>query len=279
MGTMDRVTHGALDCHRKFSRATWRDGSNEIVCRQRIEHGDRERFRQALRAWPPGTPVLIEATFGWPWVCDEAEAAGLEPHLVNCTKVDGWRKAQDLPKSNRLDADLLSELWLHPGKRWWEVWLPPQEVRSRREWLRYRITLTRLQAGLKCRVHAILHSYGVLHEFSDLFGIQGRRFLNLLVASEDERLSGSARAVMKGYLQFLDYIRRQMASVTREFRHQQTKNPTAERLRTLPGVSWILAYTILAEVGTFERFRSGRSLASLLPVGTMVGGVWRYTGF
>ena len=259
MGMMDNVSHGAMDCHRNFSRATFRDVSNKIVSRQRLEHTDRELLREQLRAWPVGTPVILEATFGWSWMCDELTAAGLEPHLANSTKVAGWRKARGIAKSNRTDADLLSELW-RESECWWEVWLPPHEVRWRREWLRYRINLMRMQGALKNRTHAILHTYGVMHEFSDLFGAQGRRFLNMLIAPQDTRLSASARAVMKGYLQLLDHIRRQIAGVTLQFRRQQRNDSTAERMRTLPGISWILAYTILAEVGSFERFRTGRHL-------------------
>src|SRR5438552_39175 len=260
MGMLESVSCGALDCHRRFSRATLRNGDNEVVSRQRLDHANRELLREQLRSWPAGTPVIVEATFGWAWMCDELAAAGLEPHLANCTKVAGWRKARGLAKTNKLDADLLSELW-YERQRWWEVWLPPREVRWRREWLRYRVTLMRMQSALKNRVHAILHGYGIMHDFSDLFGAGGRRFLNLLVGSQNERLSVSARAVMQGYLQLLDHCRRQIAGVTREFRGQQRDNPPARRPRTLPGISWILAYTILAEVGTFARFKSARHLA------------------
>jgi transposase len=260
MGVTNSVSHAGIDCHRRFSQATLRDGCNKVVSRQRLDHANRELLREQLRSWPAGTPVIVESTFGWAWVCDELEAAGLEPHLANSTKVAAWRRARGLAKTNRLDGDLLSGLWLE-SERWWEVWLAPRAVRSRREWLRYRITLMRLQTSLKNRVHAILHMHGVLHDFSDLFGVDGRRFLNALVAAQDEQLSVSGRAVIKGYLQLLDHIRGQIAGITREFRRQQHQDPAAERLRTLPGVSWILAYTILAEVGSFGRFRGGRRLA------------------
>jgi transposase len=192
---------------------------------------------------------------------DELSAAGLEPHLASSKKVAAWRDARGLAKSNRTDADLLSELWSQQP-RWWEVWLAPPEVRSQREWLRYRMTLVRLQTGLKNRIHAILHRHGIVREESDLFGTSGRRFLHQLIGPEEATLPDSARAMLKGYLQLLDQLRRQIASVTREIRGQITRTPAGERLRTLPGIDYILAYTILAEVGRIERFRSARHLAS-----------------
>ena len=256
-----KITGIGLDSHRTFSSVTARGAEGKIVWRKRLEHADRGPLREELRTWPEGTPVVLEGTFGWGWLSDELSAAGLEPHLASSKKVAAWRDARGLAKSNRTDADLLSELWSQQP-RWWEVWLAPPEVRSQREWLRYRMTLVRLQTGLKNRIHAVLHRHGIVHGESDLFGTAGRRFLNQLVAPNDATVPESARAMLKGYLQLLDQLRRQIANVTREIRGQITRTPAGERLRTMPGIDYILAYTILAEVGRIERFRSAKHLAS-----------------
>ena len=147
--------------------------------------------------------------------------------------------------------------------RWWQVWLPPREVRDRREWLRYRMSLVRLQTGLKNRIHAILHRHGILHDFSDLFGVQGRRMLARLANdAKNPGLRASGRATLKGYLQLLDQLRRQIATVTRTIRRQLRATAEGKRLQGLPGVGAVLAHTILAEVGDFGRFRSAKHLAS-----------------
>lgn len=192
---------------------------------------------------------------------DEVRAAGLDPHLANTRKVAAWRTARGLAKSDQCDSDLCAELWSQQP-RWWEVWLAPPSVRQQREWLRYRMSLVRMQTKLKNRIHAVLHRHGIIHDYADLFGTQGRRLLQLLIAPNDATLPESARAMLKGYLQLLDHVRRQIARVTREFRRQLVKTPAGQRLRTLPGISWILAYTIVAEIGQIERFGTARQLAS-----------------
>jgi transposase len=240
---------------------TARGSDGKVAWRQRLEHGDRVRLREQFERWPKSTPVVLEGTFGWGWISDELEAAGLDPHLASSRKVAAWRQARGLAKSNRTDADLVSELPFE-RERWWEVWLAPPEVRDQREWLRYRMTLVRTQTGLKNRIHAIMHRHGILREQSDLFGRDGRRFLSLLVAPQDATLPDSARATLKGYLQLLDHVRWQISAVTREFRKQVKASPSALRLKTIPGIAWILSYTIMAEVGRIERFRSARHLVS-----------------
>jgi len=263
MKTTDRTAAMVgLDVHRRFSTVTARNAEGKIAWRQRLEHEDRDGLRRRLEDWPRGIPVILESSFGWEWMCEELEQAGLEPCLASSRKVAAWRDARGMAKSNRTDADLLSELGSQTDW-WWQVWLPPREVRDRREWLRYRMSIVRLQTGLKNRVHAILHRHGILHDFADLFGAQGRRMLTRLANdAKNPRLRESGRATLKGYLQLLDQLRRQIAAVTRIIHRQLRETPEGKRLRGLPGVGPVLAHTILAEVGDFGRFRSAKHLAS-----------------
>ena len=194
MRDVENVSQIGLDAHRRFSMVTARDTEGRILWRERLRHEDRPRLREALTAWPKGVPVVMEATFGWGWLSDELAAAGLEPHLASSTKVAAWRKALGLAKSDRIDSDLFAELPMRPGQHWWEVWLAPPVVRQQREWLRYRMTLVRLQTGLKNRVHAILHRHGIVNEHADLFGMAGRRMLSLLLELQEGLLPDSARA-------------------------------------------------------------------------------------
>jgi transposase len=255
------VAQIGLDCHRRFSDATARDEQGQLVWRERIEHEDRDAVREQLRRWPRGVPVVLEATFGWGWLSDEIQAAGLDPHLASSKKVAAWREARGMAKSNRIDADLLAELWSQQP-RWWEVWLAPPAVRDQREWMRYRAGLVGQQTQVKNRLHAVLHRHGVVQPFSDLFGKEGRAWLEGLATGPDERLRETARLVLSGLLRQLASLRGEIARAVRVLRRQIAKSPAARRLRTLPGIAWILAYTIVAEVGRIERFRSAKHLAS-----------------
>ena len=257
----ESVTQMGLDAHRTFSKVTGRDSQGRVVCRQRIEHRDRRRLRADLALWPKGTPVVLEGTFGWGWLSDELQRVGLDPHLASSRKVAAWREARGIAKSNRTDADLLSELWSQQP-RWWEVWLAPQEVRDQREWMRYRMSLVHMQTRLKNQTHAILHRHGIVHDYSDLFGRGGRRFLNILVAEKEATLRESAKATLKGYLQILDQVRTHIARVTRQIRRQLHRSVDGTHLQTIPGIASILGYTILAEIGRIERFKTHKQLAS-----------------
>lgn len=258
----EKVAYVGFDCHKNFSRMTARDADRNILFRQRLEHADRPALRQELSRLPPGTPAILEGTFGWGWFSDELSACALDPHLANSRKTAAWQQARGIAKNNKLDADLISELWGEPG-RWWEIWLAPKEVRDQREWLRYRMTLVKMQSGLKNRIHATLHRHGILHPMKDLFGKAGRLFLKeLCQGQEPEPLRDSARQTLQGYLKLLDQIRTQLAGLTRMIRKTVSSSEEGERWRSLPGISWILAYTILAEIGRISRFAHWKQLCS-----------------
>jgi transposase len=291
MRIQEKVSHVGLDCHRKFSRSTARDRENKILFRQRLEHADRTRLRQQMQLWPSGTHVILEGSFGWSWMTDEIAAAGHVPHLANTRKLDKWRQSRGIAKNNKLDADLISELWPE-RKPWWEVWLAPVEVRDQRELLRYRMALVHMQSSIKNRIHALLSVHGILHSFSDLFCKAGKKFLQALIEA-DEPLRPVARQVLKGYLELLEQLRKRIAAVTWQWKQQLRDNDQVRLWKTLPGIGCVLAHTLAAEVGRIDRFAGGRRLArySLLaplaedsgdedggtPLGRHVGHAGRHT--
>ena len=258
------VAYGGMDVHRKFSSVTLRDAAGRVVVRERLDHEDRRQMRQHLRRWPAGTPLVMEASFGWPWVSDEVEAAGHRPLLSNCYKVEQMRKARGQVKTNTKDADLISMLPAE-STRWWEVWRAPPDVRDLREWMRHRADLVVLQTEVKNRVHALLARQGVFHPFSDLFGGQGRAFLHRLCEDgyhANGALPPGTLEAIRSDVRVLLALRAELATITWRLRGRLTQDPLVRRLKTIPGIGLILAHVVASEAGVIGRFRSHRNLAS-----------------
>jgi transposase len=88
------VAGSGVDVHYKFSKVALVDGCGRVVRRERLEHGDREALRRQVSRWPAGMTVVMEASFGWGWLSDVMEEAGLKVRLSNCYKVEQMRKAR-----------------------------------------------------------------------------------------------------------------------------------------------------------------------------------------
>jgi len=255
------VAVAGTDVHYRFSKVTFRDTVGNVVRRERLDHTDREVLRQRLSQWPDGMMVVMESSFGWPWLSDLMLEVGLRPRLSNCFKVEKMRKARGWAKSNKKDADLLSLLPFEL-ENWWEVWRAPKNVRDRRELMRYRSGVVAMQTGTKNRIHAIFHRHGIFHDYSDLFGGRGRAFLAELCACGDERLSPGSHRALSGHVVLLDRVRVELADLARALRKQLKRTPLAKRLVGIPGIGLILAHVLIAEIGRISRFRHHGALAS-----------------
>ena len=102
-----------------------------------------------------------------------------------------------------------------------------------------------------------MHRFGILHGFSDLFGKQGRAFLEQL------ELPPASRAVLTSCLEILDEVVRQIQEVEKWMEKNLEEDEIVRLLQTIPGIGLILAYVIRAEIGEIDRFPTARHLREL----------------
>jgi transposase len=265
-----------MDVHSKFTTVTMRDEQAKVVCRERLDHRDRVKLRKVLSQWPKEATMVMEASFGWGWLADLMKELDLKPALSNCYKLEQMRKARGMPKTNKKDADLLSQLPYEKGD-WWKVWMAPPEVRDRRETMRHRASLVALQTETKNRISALFHRHGILHEFSDLFGVGGRKFQAQLCQAGrtgEVVLMPGAWSALRSLAELLEHVRLQLARIAQELRAQLDRSELAKRLDGIPGIGLILSHTLMAEIGLIDRFAHHRSLASyslLAPIANDTG--------
>jgi transposase len=200
-----------------------------------------------------GEPVraAIESMNGARFVHDQLELSGWEVDLADAKKVKGL--APLACKTDRIDAWVLAELSrldLVPA-----IWLPDPEVRSERERARWRLYLVRQRTRLKQRVHSTLMAWGAPCPVSDLFGARGRELLERLEVPEPWRSHVLTAVAM------IDGLDREIAGIERGLRRMGADHPYVSRLTTVPGIAWVLAYTIAAEIGDVDRFASPAKLA------------------
>lgn len=258
------VIGAGVDVHYKFSTVALVDIGGRVVRRERLDHTDRQLLRQRLSQWPAGMTAVLEASFGWGWLSDVMEEVGIKVRLANCFKVEKMRQARSEPKTNDKDAALLAPLPME-ARNWWEVWRAPRQVRDRREWMRHRMDLVGLQTATKNRIHAIFHRHGIFHEFSDLFGGGGRRFLADLCDGRDAQsrhLSPYALEALRDNMELLVHLRFALARIANVLRKELERSPQAQWIMSVSGFGLILAHVVLSEIGDIKRFRRSRSLAN-----------------
>jgi transposase len=216
------------------------DGLAGFVRRVEERHG-----RASVRA-------AIESMNGARFVHDSLERLGWEVEIADAVKVKGL--APLACKTDRIDAWVLAELSrrdLVPA-----IWLPSFGLRQERERARWRLFLVRKRSSLKHRVHAQLLAFGHACPVSDLFGARGRELLERLEFPEPWRSNVLAAVRM------IDELDEEIGAIEKELRALGADHRYVPLLMTVPGIAWVLGYTIAAEIGDINRFASPKKLTS-----------------
>ncbi len=195
--------------------------------------------------------AVIESMNGARFVHDQLELAGWDVEIADALRVKGL--APLAAKTDRIDAWVLAELArrdLVPA-----IWLPAPAVRAERERARFRLHLVRHRTALKNRIHATLIAFGHPVPVSDLFGTKGRELLARLAVPEPWATT------LATSLRFVDELDAEIAACERDLRTQGADHPYVPLLMTVPGIAWVLGYTIAAELGDIGRFASPKKLA------------------
>ncbi len=213
------------------------DGLRGLVRRVGLSRGERVR-------------AVIESMTGARFVHDQLEQLGWEVLIADAQKVKGL--APLACKTDRIDARVLAVLSqrdLIP-----EIWLPDPRVRQEREQARFRLHLVKHKSMLKQRVHATLITFGKPCPVTDLFGVAGRQLLDELQVPQPWR------GTIDASLELIDDLEAQIDQVNRELRTTGADHPYVPLLMSAPGVGWVLAFTIAAEIGEIDRFSSPKKL-------------------
>lgn len=214
---------------------------------------DAERIIAVVRRYGRAVGVAVESCSGAADLADELVAkAGWAVHLAHSGFVA--RMKQNPDKTDFTDAHLLADLervgYLP------RVWLAPLEVRELRRLVRYRQQLVDYRRTLKLRVRALLRDQRV----------QSRRFRPWTIAWKrwaltSEEVSVQSRWIIERRFQHLELLTQDIKEVEARLAELTVADPLVQALQKQPGIGPVTAWTIRAEIGRFDRFRSGKQLS------------------
>jgi transposase len=140
------------------------------------------------------------------------------------------------------------------------VWIPPADIRDKRDLARTRMVFCGTRAKLKNRIHSVFAKYA-LHDFgevSDIFGKMNRPLLEERINALPPETRFTTQCMMKE----LDSVRQRIEEIERRMKEVFSSTPEIELLMTLPGVGFLLAVVIAYEMGDVKRFKGASSFAT-----------------
>jgi transposase len=226
--------------------------SGEVIVNRRCPN-DWRVIERVAREHGQHVQAAIEACNGAADLADElVQEAGWSVDLAHPGYVSRIKQSPD--KTDFSDAQLLADLervgYLP------RVWHAPQVVRELRRLVRYRQQLASRRRNTKLRIRALLRDHRLSCEDANAWTKAW-----LAWAGATDQLPELSRWIMNEHLEELTRTSEQIRACEKRLEQVAAEDALAIHLRRHPGVGLVTAVTIRAEIGRFDRFRSGKQLA------------------
>jgi transposase len=228
------------------------DAAGRRLANRRCEN-DWRAIDRVVRRFGGPVRAAIESCTGAADLADElVHRAGWSLDLAHPGFVK--RMKQNPDKSDYTDAQMLADL-VRVGYLP-RVWLAPQSVRELRRLVRYRQQLVDQRRSLKLRVRALLREHRVQCPVGKAWTKRWLYWLREAVVLPEE-----SSWIIEQHLAGLGLLTQQIAAVEQRLERRTADDTVVTFLQRFSGIGLVTSCVLRAEVGEFERFRTGKQLS------------------
>src|SRR5713226_3822802 len=240
------------DYHPGFQQIAFVDIETGELNERRLGHREEaEQFYRDLKVRGVKVCVGMEASGHAHWFEHLLAELQFELHIGDAAEIRSKRVRKQ--KTDRQDAQLL--LTLRVEDRFPRIWVPNGENRDLRQLLWHRHRMVQMRTRVMNQLHVVAVNEGVRLKKA-LWRPAGRAQLQSLV------LASWANRRRHDLLELLDQLTPKIQELTRALEQEVEKRPVARQLRTHLGVGPLTALAFELVIGTPERFRCGKQIAS-----------------
>ncbi len=246
-----------VDLHKKACYMTVMDKAGKVSKQTEIKN-EREEIDKFFKIYDKDSRVAVESTMNWIPFYEQVEALGFKVVLSNPLMTKAVAAARI--KNGKVDSKILAELMRTDFLP--TAYIQPKEIRDLKELIRQRAVYVEMRTRIKNKIHSVLFKTGDKHEFTNLFGKAGRKFL------KDLQIAPVYRTELNRYLLTLDNLDLQIKDMEQDIEAKAKTDYDCKLLCTIPGVGPYTALMIKSEIGDIGRFQSAGRLcnyAGLVP--------------
>jgi transposase len=204
----------------------------------------------------PRAIIGMEACPGSQWLARKLHAMGHTVRIIPAQFVKPYVKSQ---KNDAIDAGAIAEAVTRPSMRFVAIRTPAQVDLQAMHRIRDAMVTNRTR--LICQMRAFCLEYGIaIHQGPGKFKIELPRVL----ADAANDLTDQMRRLLQDLFSDLKHLEERIAEITRSIEAIASREDSARRLMTIPGVGPIVATAILAAAGDGRQFNRARDMAAWL---------------
>jgi transposase len=157
-------------------------------------------------------------------------------------------------KNDKVDAEVLAKLLAAHFIP--EVWIPDRQVREQRGLANHRATLQKQSTQVKNRLHHLLQRHNLHCPEKSPFSPAGREWLLTLALPAADRLQ------IRHWLRQLDVLQKELDETDRLIAQLASQDARISRLMQITGISYYIAFALLAAIGDIRRFPTPEKLSA-----------------
>lgn len=245
-----------VDLHKKTCYITVMDEKGKIKKQTEIAN-EEDKVKKFFGKYQ-GEKVAVESTMNWIPFYENLESLGCKVLLSNPLQTKAIASARI--KNDKVDSKVLADLLrtnLLPT-----AYIQPRGIRDLKELVRQRINYVELRTKIKNKIHSVLFKTNVKHNFTNLYGKEGMKFLKTI------ELRDVYREEQDRYLITLELLNKQIEELEEAIKKNAKADYDCKLLMTIPGISFFTALVIKSEIGDIARFPNANKLcayAGLIP--------------
>jgi len=243
-------TYIGVDLHKKTCYVTVMNSGGKIKKQTEIST-EAEIVSRFFKRYPD-VPVAVESTMNWIPFYENLESLGCKVSLSNPLQTKAIASARI--KNDKVDSKILADLLrtnLLPT-----AYIQPRKIRDLKELVRERAHFVQMRTQIKNKIHSVLFKTNNRHEFTNLYGKAGMKWLAEL------ELRDIYRQELDRYLETLKHLNEQVEKISEIIETTAKLDFDCQLLMTIPGISYYSALMIKSEIGDISRFKSAAKLCS-----------------
>jgi transposase len=240
-----------VDLHKKTAYITVMNISGKIKKQTEIST-DTDKVAKFFSRYNGNNLIAVESTMNWLPFYENLESLGCKTVLSNplATKAIAFSRMKNDKVDSKILADLLRTKLLPLA------YIQPREIRDLKELVRQRMHYVEMQTRIKNKIHSVLFKTNTKHEFTDLYGKGGSKWLKTV------ELRDIFRDELNRYLTTLEYLKQQIKELSDNIENTAKTDYDCKLLMTIPGISFFSALVIKSEIGDINRFSNANKLCS-----------------
>lgn len=243
-----------IDVHKKMCQAAVLDEDGELLDQIRFLNNKEEikDFAMKLLTFRDDVKAVVESTGNlWIQIHDILEEFGIDVALSNPGKTRLIAEAKN--KTDKVDAKILARLLR--ADMLFTCYVPGEEIRNRREFLRHRLNLVKMRTMVKNRIHSLLDK----HTLKSPYNPWTKKWVAWL---REQDLGFMDNAIIKGQLAILETFNEQIRVMEDKIAAVAVDDPQVKLLMTMPGIGYFTASLLVAEIGDINRFSNDKKISS-----------------